>query len=96
MPEDFFGLGWSKMGGAGVSGKREGEEVRFERVFLWMWVISPLAVSIGDSFRPGVVGLGGEGIVLDWEGSGVEFGQVFPCLEAVFIVEILLDDPFGT
>ena len=73
MPEDFFGLGWSKMVGAGVS-EGGGEEVMFEQVFLWMWVISPLIVSMGGSFRPVGEGLGGEGIVGVWEGSRVEFG----------------------
>ena len=29
--EDFFGLGGSNMGGAGVSGEREDEEARFEQ-----------------------------------------------------------------
>ena len=32
MPEDFFGLGWSRMGEAGVSSTREGDEVRFDQV----------------------------------------------------------------
>ena len=49
-----------------------------------MWALFQLGVSMGVSFRPGGVGLGGEGIVGDWEGSGVEFGQVLPCLEVIF------------
>ena len=33
MPDDFFGLGGFKMGGAGVSGVGEDEEVRFKQGF---------------------------------------------------------------
>ena len=31
LPEDFFGIGGSRIGSAGVSDTREGEEVRFEQ-----------------------------------------------------------------
>ena len=48
-----------------------------------------LAVSLSGSFRPGVEGLGGEGIVGVWECSRTEFGQGFLCLEVTFPIGIV-------
>ena len=56
----------------------------FEQRFLWMWGLLPLVVSIGSSFMPGWEEFGVEGIVGIWEGTRVELGQGFPCLQAIF------------
>ena len=60
-----------------------------------MWALFLLDVSLGGSFRPGGVVLGGEGIIGGWGGLRAEFGQGFPCLKAIFSVEMLLGDSFG-
>ena len=55
----------------------------------------PLVVLMGVLFVPAGEVLGGEWIVGFWGGSRTEFGQGLPCLEIIFSLAILLDDPFG-
>ena len=52
-------------------------------------------LSVGGSFWSGGEGLGGEGIIVGWEGLRTEFGQGFPCLEVFPPMDILLSDPLG-
>ena len=61
-----------------------------------MWALSLLEVLLGGSFWPEGEGLGGEGIIGDWEGLRTEFGQGFPFSEAFYPMDMLLGDSFGT
>ena len=61
-----------------------------------MWALLPLAMLLGGSFKPGGVGLGDEGVVEGWGEFRGKFGQGFPCLDTVFMMEMLLGDSFGT
>ena len=48
-------------------------------------VFYPLAMSMGGSFGPGKIGLGGVGVFGGGEGLETKFGQGLPCMEAFFV-----------
>ena len=54
----------------------------------------PLAMSLGGSFGPGNMGLGGVGVFGGGEGLDAEFGKGLPCMEAFFVWSLVLEDFF--